>query len=181
MNYPRPIQFCCTCGHAVRQQLPDDGDTRERAICPQCGHIHYQNPINVVGTIPVTEDGRILLCKRNIEPRFGMWTLPAGFMELDETLEQGALRETVEEAGADIAMGRLFSVISVPKVAQVHLYFCAQLRSLKFDPGHETQEVRLFAPQDIPWETLSFRTVSLTLRHFLEQPHSTLVHCLSLD
>ena len=181
MNYPRPIQFCSQCGHAVQLRLPDDGDTHQRAVCPQCSHIHYQNPINVVGTIPVADDGRILLCKRNIEPRFGTWTLPAGFLELDETLEQGAARETDEEAGADIAMGRLFSVISVPRAAQVHIYFCARLRSLEFHPGYETQEARLFAPADIPWDELSFRTVSLTLRCFIDNPQSTTVHCLSVE
>lgn len=179
--YPRPIRFCNQCGHAVCHQLPDDGDTRVRAVCPQCRHIQYQNPLNVVGTIPVADDGRILLCKRNIEPRFGTWTLPAGFMELDETLEQGAARETDEEAGADIELGRLFSVISVPRAAQVHLFFCARLRSLEFDPGFETQEARLFAPADIPWEELSFRTVSYTLRRFLENPQGTQVHCFSLE
>ncbi len=102
--WPRHCHAC-----ACRWRYPHAG------YLPQCQHIQYQNPLNVVGTLPVADDGRILLCKRNIEPRFGTWTLPAGFMELDETLEQGAARETVEEAGADIALGRLFSVISVPK------------------------------------------------------------------
>ncbi len=165
----------------MEHRLPDDGDTRVRAVCPQCHHIQYQNPLNVVGTIPLTDDGRILLCKRNIEPRRGKWTLPAGFMELDETLEQGAARETDEEAGADIEMGRLFGLISVLSAAQVHVYFCARVRSLTFNPGHETQEVQLFAPEDIPWEELSFRTVSLVLRRFIADPNSTQVHCLSLS
>jgi len=130
--------------------------------------VHYQNPLNVVGCIPVTDDGRILLCKRNIEPRWGKWTLPAGFMELDETTSQGAARETDEEAGADIEMGRLFSVISVPRVAQVHLFYCARLRSETLNPGYETIEARLFQPADIPWDELAFRTVSITLQRYLE-------------
>lgn len=180
MYTPSAIDFCSRCGHRTHLALPDDGDTRQRAICTHCGFIHYQNPLNVVGTIPVADDGRILLCKRNIEPRWGTWTLPAGFMELNETLEEGAARETDEEAGADIEMGRLFSIISVPHVGQVHIYFCARLRSLEFAPGIETIEARLFAPDEIPWETLSFRTVALTLRRFLTDPHSTQVHCLSL-
>jgi ADP-ribose pyrophosphatase YjhB (NUDIX family) len=180
MYTPSAIDFCSRCGHRTHLALPDDGDTRQRAICTHCGFIHYQNPLNVVGTIPVADDGRILLCKRNIEPRWGTWTLPAGFMELNETLEEGAARETDEEAGADIEMGRLFSIISVPHVGQVHIYFCARLRSLEFAPGIETIEARLFAPDEIPWETLSFRTVALTLRRFLADPHSTQVHCLSL-
>ncbi len=125
--------------------------------------VHYQNPLNVVGCIPVTDDGRILLCKRNIEPRWGKWTLPAGFMELDETTSQGAARETDEEAGADIEMGRLFSVISVPRVAQVHLFYCARLRSEALNPGYETIEARLFQPADIPWVELAFRPVCVTL------------------
>lgn len=181
MYTPPSIDFCSRCGQRTHLALPGDGDTRQRAICTHCGFIHYQNPLNVVGTIPVADDGRILLCKRNIEPRWGTWTLPAGFMELNESLEQGAARETDEEAGADIEMGRLFSVISVPRVGQVHIYFCARLRSLNFAPGIETIEARLFAPEEIPWETLSFRTVALTLRRFLADPHSTQVHCLSLD
>ena len=176
MTYRSPTQYCRHCGNAVEHRVPDDGDTRVRAVCPACQTIHYDNPLNVVGTIPVLADGRVLLCKRNIEPRFGTWTLPAGFMELDETLEQGAARETVEEAGADIALGRLFSVISVPQAAQVHIYFLAQLRSLVFNPGFESQEVRLFAPKDIPWDELSFRTVSWTLRRYLENPQGTEVH-----
>ena len=181
MFTPPAIDFCSRCGHPTQLTLPNDGDTRQRAICTHCGFIHYQNPLNVVGTIPVADDGRILLCKRNIEPRWGTWTLPAGFMELNETLEEGAARETVEEAGADFEMGRLFSIVSVPHVGQVHLYFCARLRSLEFAPGSVTLEARLFAPEDIPWATLSFRTVALTLRHYLANPHDTHVHCLSLQ
>ena len=180
MYTPSAIDFCSRCGHRTHLALPDDGDTRQRAICTHCGFIHYQNPLNVVGTIPVADDGRILLCKRNIEPRWGTWTLPAGFMELNETLEEGAARETDEEAGADIDMGRLFSIISVPHEGQEHINYCARLRSLEFAPGIESIEARLFAPDEIPWETLSFRTVALTLRRFLADPHSTQVHCLSL-
>lgn len=166
------IQFCSQCGSAVRHAIPDDGDTRMRAICQACGVVHYQNPLNVVGCIPVMDDGRILLCQRNIQPRRGKWTLPAGFMELDETLAEGAARETDEEAGADIEMGRLFSVISVPRVAQVHVFYCARLRSDVFHPGHETMEARLFAPQDIPWDELAFHTVSTTLQRYLQDQSS---------
>jgi len=168
MSSRPPIKFCSQCGSATHQAIPTDGDTRLRAICTTCGTVHYQNPLNVVGCIPTTDDGRILLCKRNIEPRWGKWTLPAGFMELDETTAQGAARETDEEAGADIEMGRLFSVISVPRVAQVHLFYCARLRSETLNPGHETIEARFFQPQDIPWDELAFRTVSITLQRFLE-------------
>lgn len=146
-------------------RLPDDGDTRLRAVCPACHTVHYDNPLNVVGTIPVWGT-QVLLCKRNIEPRKGFWTLPAGFMELHETLAQGAARETDEEAGADIEMQALFSVIDVPKVGQVHFFFLAQLNSDRFNPGHETMEARLFEEADIPWDDLAFRTVRETLKAF---------------
>lgn len=168
MSVRTTIKFCNQCGGAVKHAVPEDGDTRVRAICPVCNTVHYQNPLNVVGCIPVMDDGRILLCKRNIEPRWGKWTLPAGFMELDETAIQGAARETDEEAGAQIEMGRLFSVVSVPRVGQVHLFYCARLLSDVFNPGYETIEARLFAPEDIPWEELAFRTVSTTLQRYLE-------------
>ena len=108
-------------------------DSRERAVCPACGTIHYENPLNVVGTVPVWQD-RILLCRRNIEPRYGKWTLPAGFMELDESTADGAARETVEEAGAQFEMGPLFSLLNVVRVGQVHLFYLATLTSDRFDP-----------------------------------------------
>ena len=159
------IQFCKSCGHAVRYRVPDDGDTRERAVCNSCHTIHYENPLNVVGTVPVWED-KVLLCKRNIEPRFGKWTLPAGFMELNETVAQGAARETVEEAGAQFEMQELFTLMNVTRVGQVHFFFRAQLTSDTFDPGHETQEARLFAEHEIPWDEIAFRTVKETLQHY---------------
>lgn len=183
MSFRPTIKFCNQCGTAVEHAVPTDGDTRVRAICPACGTVHYQNPLNVVGCIPAMDDGRILLCKRNIEPRWGKWTLPAGFMELGETASQGAARETDEEAGADIEMGRLFSVISVPRVGQVHLFYCARLRSDILDPGHETIEARLFHADEIPWDELAFRTVSVTLQRYLEdrQAGLTQVHSIDLD
>lgn len=167
MMFRSPIKFCRNCGTAVVYRLPDDGDTRERAVCSQCNTIHYENPLNVVGTLPVADDGRILLCKRNIEPRRGLWTLPAGFMELNETASQGAQRETDEEAGADIELGRLFSLISVPQVGQVHLFYLARLRSEQCHPGPETMEARLFAEHEIPWQEIAFRTVRVTLERYL--------------
>lgn len=176
-----PIQFCRSCGTAVAYRVPDDGDTRERAVCPQCHTIHYENPLNVVGTIPVMPDGRVLLCKRNIEPRWGKWTLPAGFMELGETTAEGAARETDEEAGALITMGRLFSVISVPKVGQVHLFYCATLDSDAFALGHETLEARLFHESEIPWDELAFRTVSSTLRLWFADQAAGVQQVHSLD
>ena len=159
------IQHCKNCGSAVVLRHPDDGDTRLRAVCPACHTVHYENPLNVVGTIPVWQD-KVLLCKRNIEPRKGFWTLPAGFMELRETLAEGAARETDEEAGADIELQDLFTIIDVPRVGQVHFFFRAALQSPEFNPGHETQEARLFSQDEIPWDDLAFRTVKETLRCF---------------
>ena len=160
-----PINHCRQCGSAVENRIPDDGDTKLRAVCPTCHTIHYINPLNVVGTIPLWGD-KVLLCKRNIEPRKGKWTLPAGFMELGETTAEGAARETVEEAGAQFEMQALFSLINVARVGQVHLFYRATLLSPEFDPGTETQEALLFDEADIPWDEIAFRTVKETLEHF---------------
>jgi ADP-ribose pyrophosphatase YjhB (NUDIX family) len=162
-----PIKHCRNCGAEVAYRLPDDGDTRQRAVCPACDTIHYENPLNVVGTVPCWGD-KVLLCKRNIEPRWGKWTLPAGFMELGESTAQGAGRETDEEAGAQFELQDLLTVISVPSVGQVHLYYRAKLLSDRFDPGHETIEAKLFSEEEIPWEEISFRTVKETLECFFE-------------
>ncbi|MCE4553227.1 NUDIX hydrolase [Roseateles cellulosilyticus] len=162
------FKHCSNCGSPVDYRVPPD-DNRERAMCPACGMVHYQNPLNVVGTLPVWEaDGRVLLCRRAIEPRHGLWTLPAGFMELGETTAEGALRETQEEAGADIAMGPLFTLLNVVRVGQVHLFYLATLRSLQFDPGPESLEAQLFAEAEIPWEEIAFQTTRETLRCFFD-------------
>ena len=160
-----PVNHCRVCGTQVQHRVPDDGDTRVRAVCPACHTIHYENPLNVVGTVPVWgETGeQVLLCKRNIEPRLGKWTLPAGFMELGETTAEGAARETDEEAGAQIELGPLYTLLNVARVGQVHMYYRARLLSDQFDPGHETQEARLFTEDQIPWDDIAFRTVRETL------------------
>jgi ADP-ribose pyrophosphatase YjhB (NUDIX family) len=165
------IHFCKSCGSAVTYRLPDDGDTKERAVCMACKTVHYENPLNIVGTIPYLEkNGKlyVLLCLRNIEPRKGKWTLPAGFMELGETAVQGAARETEEEAGAKIEMQGLFTVLSVPAVGQVHLHYRAKLLSEVYNPGYETTEVRLFSEDELPWDEMAFRTIKTTLKHFFE-------------
>ncbi len=165
-----PIKHCRECGIAVVYRLPDDGDTRQRAICTICSTVHYENPLNVVGTVPVWGDSgdQVLLCKRNIEPRWGKWTLPAGFMELGETTAQGAARETDEEAGAEYEMQDLFTVMNVVRVGQVHFYYRARLLSPIFNPGHETIEARLFTEAEIPWDEIAFRTVKETLEHYFD-------------
>ena len=165
-----PLKHCRVCGTAVVYRLPDDGDTKERAVCPTCNTVHYDNPLNVVGTVPVWgESGeQVLLCKRNIEPRRGKWTLPAGFMEMGETTAQGAARETDEEAGAAYEMQGLFSVMNVVRVGQVHFYYRARLLNTNFNPGHETIETRLFTESEIPWEELAFQTVRETLKSYFD-------------
>lgn len=158
--------FCRSCGHAMERRIPEMED-RERAVCPRCGFVDYVNPINVVGTVPVWEDRQVLLCLRNIEPRKGLWTLPAGFLEAGELTADGAVRETTEEAGAHIELGRLFSVLDVPYAQQVHLYWLATMTHTHLDPGPETIEARLFDFADIPWDQLAFLTVRRTLELFL--------------
>ena len=142
-----------------------EGDNRERLVCGDCGFIQYENPKVVVGSVCTWQD-RILLCRRAIEPRLGFWTLPAGFMELDETTAQAALRETLEEARARVELGEAFAILSVPHVNQVHLFYRARLVEHDFAAGEETLEVRLFGENEIPWDAIAFRTVSTTLRHF---------------
>jgi ADP-ribose pyrophosphatase YjhB (NUDIX family) len=164
-NIHNTVKFCKNCGTSVENRLPDDGDTRIRAICPSCKTVHYENPLNVVGTLPVWGD-KVLLCKRNIEPRLGKWTLPAGFLEMGETLQEGAARETTEEAGAKFELENLFAVMSVARVGQVHIFYKARLLSDVFDPGHETMEARLFEESEIPWDEIAFKTVKETLQFF---------------
>ena len=158
------MKFCPNCASPVVKRVPP-GDSMPRWVCDACGDIHYQNPKLVVGTLPEWE-GRLLLCRRAIEPRYGYWTLPAGFMENDETAGQAALRETLEEAGAQVELDEPFSMVSVPYVNQVHLFYRARLLNLEFKPGEETLEVALFEESRIPWKEIAFRTVGVTLRHW---------------
>jgi ADP-ribose pyrophosphatase YjhB (NUDIX family) len=180
MLIPRSIRHCKTCAGEVRYEVPAD-DNRERAVCTACRAIHYENPINVVGTVPVWED-KVLLCRRNIEPRHGYWTLPAGFLELGESTSEGAIRETIEEAGARIELEGLFTVLNVVKVGQLHLYYRARLCDPEFAPGPETIEARLFAENQIPWEELAFRTVRETLQHYFNDRRRGQygIHCSDL-
>ncbi|HVJ60748.1 MAG TPA: NUDIX hydrolase [Burkholderiaceae bacterium] len=174
------IRFCRACGSPVEYRVPPD-DNRERAVCPACGTVHYENPLNVVGTVPVWGE-RVLLCKRAIEPRYGLWTLPAGFLELGETTEQGALRETDEEAGARIELGPLFTVLNVVRVGQLHLFYRATMTSPELNPGSETLEARLFSEDEVPWDQIAFRTVRQTLAHFFDDRRSGSfgLHCADI-
>ena len=159
------MKYCSNCGALVTRKIPD-GDNRERWVCPECRAVHYQNPKIVVGCVP-ERDGRILLCKRAIEPRHGFWTVPAGFMELDETLQEGAARETLEEACAEVRIGRLFASVDVIAAGQVHLFFEARLLG-DHAPGAESLDTRLFTEEQIPWDDLAFRSVSFALRKYFE-------------
>ncbi len=160
------MKFCSACGAPVALKVPP-GDSLPRHVCDACGTIHYSNPKMVIGSIPEWED-RILLCRRAIEPRYGLWTLPAGFMENGETVADAARRETLEEAKARIELADMFSVLSVPYINQVHIFYRARLLDLDFGPGEESLDVALFYENEIPWKELAFRTVATTLRHYFE-------------
>ena len=158
------MKFCCLCGASVELRIPPD-DNRMRYVCASCGEVHYQNPKLIVGSIPEWED-KILLCRRAIEPRYGLWTLPAGFMENEETTAEAAARETLEEANAEVSINELYSLYNVPAINQVHLLFRASLLNLDFSPGAESLEVRLFSESEIPWDTLAFRPIHFALQHY---------------
>lgn len=173
------MKFCSRCAAPIQLIIPT-GDTRERHVCTSCDSIFYQNPRNVVGTIPIWQD-KVLLCKRAIHPRLGFWTLPAGFLEVGETTEAGAIRETLEEAGAMVTIGPLFSLLNVVHVEQVHLFYLASMQSEEFSAGIESLEVQLlvkmkflgmklhFPLSNIPWNgfLLTVQRASLAIRYIL--------------
>ena len=144
-----------------------DGDTRERAVCDNCGHIHYVNPRIVTGCLPVHKD-QVLLCKRAIEPRYGFWTLPAGYLENGETVAVGAARETMEEANANVTGLELYTVFSLPHISQIYMFFLSELNKPEFSSGEESLEVKLFIEDEIPWDSLSFPVVTQTLEFFFK-------------
>jgi ADP-ribose pyrophosphatase YjhB (NUDIX family) len=160
------MNFCSNCGSRVTHRIPP-GDHLPRFVCDSCGIIHYQNPRIVVGCVPEYE-GKILLCKRAIEPRLGYWTVPAGFMENGETLQQGAARESHEEALADVEIGSLLTVVNVVGAHQVHVFFRAKLRSPSIGAGPESLEVKLVRPEEIPWADIAFQSTVFTLERYLE-------------
>ena len=169
------MKFCSECGSTVITAVPA-GDNRLRHVCTVCGTIHYQNPKIVTGCIPVWED-QVLLCRRAIEPRRGLWTLPAGFMENEESAQEGAARETLEEANARVQVEQLYTTFNLPLISQVYLLFRGQLEDLDFSPGHESLEVALFGEGDIPWDELAFPVVRETLKlFFLDRQSGRFVH-----
>ena len=174
------MKFCPECGAPVELRLPQD-DNRERHVCTVCATIHYHNPKLIVGSIPEWEDGRILLCRRAIEPRHGLWTLPAGFMENGETTAEAAARETLEEANARVNIGELYSMHNLPYINQVHLLYRARLLDLDFSPGVESLEVALFTESEIPWDTLAFRPVKYTLQRYFADRKNGSFHFFNTD
>lgn len=160
------MNYCSACGGAITLRTPV-GDQRPRHVCSVCSTIHYQNPKLVVGAIAQWED-KVLLCRRAIEPRLGFWTLPAGFMEMGESTGEAGMRETLEEAHAQIELGPLYTLVNIPQISQVHLIYRAKLLNLDFSPGEESLETCLLAEHEIPWNDLAFRSISLTLRHYFK-------------
>jgi ADP-ribose pyrophosphatase YjhB (NUDIX family) len=160
------MKYCGSCGALVEIRVPA-GDSRERHVCTRCGEIHYLNPKLVTGCIPAWDD-KVLLCRRAIEPRQGLWTLPAGFMENGESCQEGAARETLEEANARVRIRQLYATFNLPHIDQVYLLFRAELLDLEFSPGEESLEVALFGEEEIPWSELAFPVVRETLKFFFE-------------
>ena len=166
------MKFCSHCGQPVTVRVPE-GDHRPRHVCSGCGAVHYQNPKIVAGCVPEHE-GRILLCRRAIEPRLGYWTIPAGFMENGETTQDAARRESMEEAQADVEIGSLLAVVHVLHADQVHVMFRARLPRPEFGVSPESLEVRLCEESEIPWSDIAFRSVDFALRRYLEDRRSGL-------
>tara|TARA_Y100001935_G_C17158886_1_gene434253 strand:- start:273 stop:851 length:579 start_codon:yes stop_codon:yes gene_type:complete len=160
------MKFCNECGYELLLSIPK-GDNRERFVCGNCQAVHYQNPKIVTGCLPIW-DKKILLCKRAIEPRYGLWTVPAGFMENGETTHAGAVRETFEEANAKVEIGKLYLTVNLPLINQVYMLFLAKLIDLDFSAGEESLEVDLFSYEDIPWSELAFPTVTLALENYFK-------------
>jgi ADP-ribose pyrophosphatase YjhB (NUDIX family) len=158
------MNFCSNCGARVMRRIPP-GDTLPRDVCDACGVIHYENPKVIVGCV-CEWHGRILLCRRAIEPRYGLWTVPAGFLENGETTAAGAQRETLEEANARVTIDNLFALYNLPHINQIYMLFRGRLQDADFSPGAETLETRLVGEADVPWSELAFATVRNTLIHY---------------
>lgn len=158
------MKYCSSCGSPVTQRIPE-GDNRHRHICGSCDEIHYNNPNVVVGVIAQWQE-KIILCRRAIEPRVGFWTMPAGYLEIDESTDEGAVREAEEEAGIDVEIGDLLTLINIPQIGQVQMIYSGELRSPQFAAGIESLEVQLLGEDEIPWDALAFPTVKIALEHY---------------
>src|SRR5262245_16315029 len=160
----RRMNFCSACGQPVAQKIPD-GDHLPRHVCTSCGTIHYENPRIIAGCV-IDVDGRILLCKRAIEPRLGYWTVPAGFMENGESVQAAAARESMEEALAHVKIGSLLAIVNVLRAHQVHIMFRARLQQPEFGVGPESLETQLYEESEIPWPEIAFLSVEFALRRY---------------
>jgi ADP-ribose pyrophosphatase YjhB (NUDIX family) len=167
------MKFCSTCGSHTSRKIPED-DNRERFVCTNhsCLTIHYQNPRIITGCLPIYQD-KVLLCKRAIEPRYGLWTLPAGFMENGETTEEGAIRESWEEAYANLHIEQLYTLFNLPYINQVYFFYKAELTDTDFRSSPESLEVTLFSEDDIPWDQLAFSVVEKTLKRYFTDRKSS--------
>jgi len=166
------MKYCSLCGNEVRVGVPE-GDNRQRYICDHCSTVHYSNPKVVAGCIAHWGD-KVLMCRRAIAPRQGLWTVPAGFMENGETTYEGAVRETLEEANARVAVDDLFVTVNLPHINQVYMLFRGRLLDLDFSPGDESLEVELMAEKDIPWDRVAFPTVTEALKlYFADSARGT--------
>ncbi|XP_050229790.1 nudix hydrolase 23, chloroplastic [Mercurialis annua] len=162
----RSISFCQWCGGAMKHEIPE-GDEKLRAICTLCGKVAYQNPKMVVGCL-IEHDNKLLLCKRNIQPSYGLWTLPAGYLEMGESTAEGAMRETWEEAGAEVDVLSPFAHLDIPLIGQTYIIFLAKLKKPHFSPGPESLECRLFSIDEIPYDSLAFSSMLVTLKLYAE-------------
>lgn len=163
------MNFCSQCGSRRIDRIIPLGDIGLRHVCPDCGVIHYHNPNIVAGCI-ATWEGRVLLCQRAIEPFRGLWTVPAGYLEMGETIEESAARETLEEAHVRVADLQLFALYNLPTFGEVYALFESRLESPVIAPGHESLDVRLFAPADIPWQAMAFPMVKEALLAWCHEP-----------
>jgi len=159
------MNFCSNCGSDQLHLKVPQGDNLPRYICGNCGTIHYQNPKIVVGCL-VVQQNQVMLCRRAIEPRKGLWNLPAGYLENGETVEEGALRETWEEAGAKVVIERLHTVYSLPHINQVYMHFLCYMQNPEYTAGPESLEVAFFTANTVPWNELAFSSTRFTLEHF---------------
>jgi ADP-ribose pyrophosphatase YjhB (NUDIX family) len=170
------MNYCSHCGSDQLEEIIPEGDNRKRLVCANCGHIHYSNPNMVVGCLPVYK-GKILLARRDIEPRKGLWNLPCGFLENEETVEQGAIREVLEETGAEVKLLHLHTVYNLPNAQQVYLIFLAEMTSDIFlQTTTESSEVGLFAPEDIPWKEMAFSSSAFAIERYLANKNTTETH-----
>ncbi len=160
------MNFCSNCAQKIIKKIPD-GDNRQRFMCESCGQIYYQNPKIITGCLPLYRDS-VLLCKRAIAPRTGYWTLPAGFLEDGEVASAGAIRETLEEANAQVKLSHLYTLFNLPHISQIYMFYIGELIDLDFSPGEESMETKLFLESEIPWDKLAFPVITLTLKKYFQ-------------